>query len=239
MMMRKTWIFVLLAAVLASCQQDQKVLIFSKTLGYRHASIETGVECIRKLGQTEDFEVEHSEDSKVFLSDSLYKYDAVIFLSSSGDVFDEGEQEAFQAYVKNGGAVMGIHGATTTEYDWPWFNQLMGAYFDNHPEIQTADFDVVDPNHPSTRQLPTRFQMEDEFYNFYSIQPGLKPLIRIDEFSYEGGKHGDNHPIAWYHVFEGSRVFYTALGHRKELYKDSLFVEHLRGGISYVLGRGE
>ncbi|MCV9388277.1 ThuA domain-containing protein [Reichenbachiella ulvae] len=212
-------------------------MVFSKTVGYRHASIETGVKCIEQLGYEHQFLVDHSEEAAVFLSDSLSTYDAVIFLSSSGDIFNSEQEKAFQSYVKAGGAVMGIHGATTTEYEWPWFNQLMGAYFDNHPEIQTADFDVVDPNHPSTRQLPTRFQMEDEFYNFYSIQPGLKPLIRIDESSYEGGKHGDNHPIAWYHTFEGSRVFYTALGHRKELYQDSVFVQHLMGGISYVLRR--
>lgn len=235
--MKRAILIGLAVGLFAACQQESKVLVFSKTEGFRHKSIETGVECIRRLGAENNFLVDHSEDSKVFLSDSLRQYQAVILLNTTGDIFDDEEQVAFRNYVQEGGAIMGIHSASDTELDWPWFNHLIGAYFDGHPKIQSAEFEVLDHQHASTADLPTHFNLTDEFYNFKSIQENSQVLININEQSYEGGKNGSEHPMTWHRNIEGSRVFYTALGHRQELYQDSLYLSHLLGGIEFVLKR--
>ncbi|MGH8221983.1 MAG: ThuA domain-containing protein, partial [Woeseiaceae bacterium] len=126
---------------------EPAVLVFSKTAGYRHVSIEDGVAMLRDLGREQGFAVEHSEDAGLFSDDSLPRFAAVVFLSTTGDVLDAGQQRSFERYIRNGGAYLGIHAAADTEYDWPWYVGLVGAWFDGHPEIQAADVVVEDPRH--------------------------------------------------------------------------------------------
>lgn len=213
------------------------VLVFTKTNGYRHESIEKGVETIKALGLTNNFVVTHTEDSLQFNTKNLKKYKAVVFLSTTMDVLGDGQQEAFEKYIQGGGAFMGIHAAADTEYGWPWYGELVGAYFLSHPKQQKAKIDVLDRNHPSTAHLADIWMHFDELYNYKNINPDIKVLMKLDESSYEGGKNGDNHPIAWYHEFDGGRAFYTGLGHTEESYDDPKFRRHLLGGITYCLGR--
>ncbi len=224
-----------------SKKETPRVLVFSKTAGYRHGSIAAGKLAIQKMGMKENFKVDTTEDAAVFTSKNLKKYQAVVFLLTTGDVFNQEQQNAFEKYIKSGGGFVGIHSATDTEYEWPWYNKLVGAYFLGHPSdpnVRTADFDVVDHNHPATDSLPSRFTHTDEFYNFKSIQSDLiKVLAKIDETSYEGGTNGDNHPMIWYHNYDGGRAFYTALGHTNECYTNALFLDQLAGGIQYALGK--
>lgn len=218
-------------------KKTKSVLVFFETKGYYHESIPTGVAAIQLLGQQHNFMVDTSRTSDPFTDDQLAKYDAVIFLSTTQDVLNEEEQAAFQRFIKKGKGFVGIHAATDTEYKWPWYNQLVGAYFKSHPKQQDAVLHIVNKKHSATKHLPDTWKRWDEWYNFKDIQPGLKVLITLDETSYTGGENGTNHPISWYHSFDGGRAFYTGLGHTHESYADPLFLQHLLGGIIYAMGK--
>lgn len=213
----------------------KRVLVFSKTRGFHHASIPAGVAAIQRLGAEHRFAVDTTTDSSYFTKKTLKKYAAVIFMSTTGNVLNEEQQTAFQQYIRKGGGFVGVHAATDTEYDWPWYNQLVGAYFKSHPKQQKAVLNVVDSTHISTMHLPARWERFDEWYNFKSLQNGLHVLLTIDEKSYTGGENGDVHPMAWYHDFDGGRSFYTELGHTDESFADPLFLRHLLGGIKYAM----
>ena len=189
------------------------------------------------MGKEHGFEVEHTEDSLKFSAENLKKYDLVIFLSTTGDVLGEEQQKNFENYIKNGGSYLGVHAAADTEYDWPWYGELVGGYFKNHPKQQEASMDVLIKDHPSTAHLPNPWTHFDEWYNYKNINPNLNVLINLDESSYQGGENGDNHPIAWYHEFDGGRAFYTGLGHTDAAFKDETFKKHLLGGIYYCLNK--
>lgn len=218
-------------------KQTGGVLVFSKTDGFRHESIPEGINAFKKLGKQEGLSVTATEDAAYFANDSLQNYQAIIFLNTTGDVLNDGQQEALQMFVENEGGFMGVHSATDTEYEWPWYGHMIGAYFVSHPKIQEAELQVLNKNHPATAFLSDTWARTDEWYNFRDIQDHINPLIMLDEKSYEGGENGENHPISWYHEYEGGRVFYTGGGHTKESYSDSLFTRHLLGGLEYVLGK--
>lgn len=215
----------------------KKVLIFSKTNGFRHESIPAGIEAIKKLGKENHFLVDATEDSLAINSKNLKQYQAVIFLSASGHVLGESQKLALQKFIEKGKGFVGIHSATNCEPDWSWYTQMIGGIFDGHPEPQNAKLIIVNHEHPSTKYLPAIWERKDEWYNFKYLNPNVNVLIKIDETSYKGGKHGDNHPLAWYHEYDGGRSFYTALGHSPESYSDPLFVQHLLGGITYTMGK--
>ena len=217
-----------------------RALLFTKTAGYRHESIANGATTIAALGAAHAFTVDATEDAGVFEDTQLAAYRVVIFFNTSGDVLDERQQAAMERFVRAGGGFVGIHSATDTEYDWPWYHQLIGAYFQNHPAIQPAAIDVVDQQHPSTRHLPARWQRTDEWYNFRAAPgPDVSILAMLDESSYTGGTMGAAHPIAWCHSFDGGRAWYTALGHTAESYDDPLFQQHVLGGITWASGLPE
>jgi type 1 glutamine amidotransferase len=216
--------------------KKKRILVFSKTAGFHHGSIKVGIAAIQKLGLENKFEVDTTVDAGKFTSKNLKQYAAVVFLNTTGDVLNAGQQVAFEQYIKSGGGYAGIHAATDTEYEWPWYGKLAGAYFINHPKIQMATLNVVNRNTIATKHLPEVWKRKDEWYNFKDISKDIKVLITIDETSYEGGKNAPNHPMAWYHDFDGGRSFYTELGHVDESYSDPLYLQHLLGGIQYAMG---
>ncbi len=222
----------------ATMAQDA-ILVFSKTKGYRHASIKAGKAALMKMGNENGFRADTTEDAAMFNTDNLKKYQAVVFLSTTGDVLDRDQQTAFEEYIKHGGGYVGIHAAADTEYDWPWYNQLVGAYFLSHPKQQNMEVEVTNKNHPSTKMLPTRWKRFDELYNYKSIVPGLTVLATLDEATYQGGANGPIHPFIWYRQFHGGRSFYTGGGHTDESYVEPLFVQHLLGGIKWAMGKAK
>ena len=229
---------ILFAAGLRTPKED-RVLVFSKTESFRHASIETGIEAIRQLGNEHGFGVDATEDAAMFTENTLKNYRAVIFLNTTGDVLDPAQQDEFERFIQAGGGYVGVHAATDTEYDWPWYGKLAGAYFESHPNnpnVRTGVFRTLRKDHPSTEGLPDRWEREDEFYNFHSINPDIEVLIDIDETTYEGGTNGEHHPMSWHHAFDGGRAWYTAMGHTDETYAEPLFLQHLLGGIRYAMG---
>ncbi len=220
-----------------SVTAKQKVLIFSKTVKFHHASIAVAIPAIIKLGQENNFDVDTTTDATKFTYDNLKQYAAVIFLSTTGDVLNDAQQAEFEKYIRAGGGFVGVHSATDTEYDWPWYGNLVGAYFKNHPDHQQqATLHIIDHNFIATKNLPDEWKRFDEWYNFKWIAPGLHVLITIDEKTYTGGANGSYHPMSWYHDYDGGRAFYTALGHTDESYADPLYLGHLLGGIKYAMG---
>jgi len=216
-----------------------RILIFSKTKGFYHSSIPAGIAAIQKLGKENNFIVDTTKNAAYFIQDSLKNYSAVIFLSTTMNVLNADEQVAFERYIQSGGGYVGVHAAADTEYDWPWYNKLVGAYFKSHPgnpNVRKATIDVIDTTHISTKGLPKRWERTDEWYNYKSIQGDIKVVAKLDEESYEGGENGENHPIAWYHEYDGGRAFYTGGGHTDESFSEPLFLSHLLGGIKYAIG---
>jgi type 1 glutamine amidotransferase len=218
-------------------KKQKKILVFSKTAGYRHtSSIASGKKVILALREKNKFEADTTESADVFTLENLKKYAAVVFLCTTGNVLNDEQQKAFENFMKNGGGYVGIHSSADTEHDWPWFGELNGAYFKNHPRPQEAIFNVVDDNHIATAHLPKTWKRWDELYNFKWIGTDLKILITIDESSYTGGANGEHHPMAWYHEFDSGRGFYTALGHDNRSWDDPLYQQHILGAIKYAMG---
>ncbi len=213
-----------------------EVLVFSKTAGFRHESIPDGIAAIRKLGQENNFSVEATEDAEFFTRKNLAKFKVVVFISTTMDVLDDAQQGVFENYIRSGGGFVGIHAAADTEYDWPWYGKLVGAYFDSHPEIQEAVIRVKDGSHVSTKHLPADWTCTDEWYNYKNMNPDVHVLCQLDESTYEGGKNGTNHPIAWHHDFDGGRAFYTGRGHTSEAFSEPAFLQHIWGGIQFAAG---
>lgn len=218
------------------------VLVFSKTEQFRHESIEAGKTALLALGKAHGFRVDTTEDASVFKEKTLQEYNVVVFLNTTGNILNDAQQLEFNRFIQAGGGFVGIHAAADTEYDWPWYGKMVGAYFKDHPvdpNVREADIDVLETDHESTSMLPIRWHSKDEWYNFKDINPEINVLMNLDETSYEGGNNGKNHPIAWYHEYDGGRAWYTGKGHTVEVFSEPLFMEHVLGGIQYAAGEGK
>lgn len=208
-----------------------RLLLYTRTTAYRHASLPDAVAAVRTLGE---FEADHTEDPAV-LEGSLAPYAAVVFLSTSGEVLTPAGRARLAAYVDGGGGFVGVHAAACTEDDWPYYGELLGARFDRHPAYQPGRVVTEDHDHPATRHLPAVWEFTDEWYDFRTSPRGsVRVLLSADESSYDGGGMGEDHPLAWCREQGAGRVFYTALGHAAEAYDDPAFRAHLRGGITWA-----
>lgn len=231
----------LILGILQSCSSDksgERILVFSKTAGFRHESIAAGKKALVELGKQEGFSVDTTEDASAISEENLKKYKAVVFLNTSGDFLDMYQQADFERYMQAGGGFVGVHGAAAGEYDWRWYGKMLGAYFDQHPEVQQASLVQPDPEFEATSHLPDPWQKKDEWYNYKGWTNDNKVVLKLDESSYQGGTMQGDHPIAWYKEFDGGRMFYTGLGHTAESYEDPIFLGHLLGGIKYAMGGG-
>jgi type 1 glutamine amidotransferase len=241
-------------ACLGACRSDRAprgLLIFSKTAGYRHDSIPQGVALLRELATQMGLEPHATEDAAIFRSDRLADFSGVVFLNTTGDVLDDDQQEAMWAWVtRTGAGFVGVHAAADTEFDWPWYQRLVGARFHSHPPVQPAELIVADPSHPSTTHLPARWLRTDEWYDFHACPgPDARVLLLLDETTYSGASTVSagrcaTHPAAWCRELPGAgdrrpRAFYTAGGHTREAYAEPAFIEHLRGGLRWTLRPGE
>ncbi|MEU5114508.1 ThuA domain-containing protein [Streptomyces longwoodensis] len=210
-----------------------RLLVYTRTTDYRHDSIPDAVAALRAFGGVE---VDHTEDPSA-LEAGLDACAAVVFLSTSGDVLTPAGRDRLAAYVEDGGAFVGVHAAACTEEDWPYYGELLGARFARHPEYQPGRAVVEDRDHPATRNLPPVWEFTDEWYDFRTNpRARVRVLLRADEASYDGGGMGEDHPLAWTREQGAGRVFYTALGHAAEAYRDPAFLAHLRGGLDWAVG---
>jgi len=239
-----------------------RILVFSKTAGFRHSSIDEGIVALKLMGEQNSFHVDAAEESTLFTDAILAKYDAVVFLSTTGDVLNDAQQAAFERYIQAGGGYAGIHSAADTEYLWPWYGRLVGGYFRNHPNGlpgmqggRPANVLVEDGAHHSTRHLSNPWSRVDEWYNYQGIvnpvvngggtdysprNSGVHVLLTMDESSYDeaDGSDGvnDDHPISWCHKFDGGRSWYTGMGHTENSYLEPEFLKHVLGGLEVAAG---
>ena len=221
----------------ATNRKEKKVLVFAKTNGYHHESIADGIVAIMKLGKENHFAVDSTTDSLQISDANLKKYSVIVFLSTTGKVLGTEQETALQNFIHKGGGFVGIHAAADCEYNWPWYNKLVGGWFKSHPKQQQAKLMVVDKTHPSTKHLPDTWERWDEWYNYKDLNPDVTVLIKIDETSYTGGANDGNHPMAWYHNYEGGKAFYTEMGHTKESFVDPVYLQHVLGGIEWAMGK--
>jgi len=216
-----------------------RILLFSETRGFRHPSIPDALTALEQLATSEGYDIDRADDSVgVFTDENLAQYDAIIWALTSGDVLNDDEQAVFERYIRTGRGYAGIHAASDTEYEWPWYGELVGAYFERHPEIQSAVMNVEDGTHASTVHLDATWTRTDEWYDFRSNpRAQVNVLLTLEESSYIGGGMGSDHPIAWFHEFDGGRSWYTGGGHTSDSYSEPDFRSHLLGGIRYAVGR--
>lgn len=222
-----------------SSNQEKKalpvnILLYSKTKAFRHECIEVGREALQRYFLPYGISMTMTEDSSVFTAEGLKAFDVVMFFQTTGNVLDSAQEIAFQNFIKSGKGYVGVHAASDTEYNWPWYGQLVGTYFDNHPDVQEHVIEKVDTSHMSCKHLPARWKRVDECYNFKFLPNNVNVLLTADESTYQGGQHGNIHPMSWYHTYDGGRSFYTALGHTVESYLDTLFLEHVRQGVVWA-----
>jgi len=246
----KTLMFLFLPFVFtASFSQQFKALLFTKTDGFHHESIHEGVAAIRQLANRHHFTVDWHENATIFNDKTLEGYAVIIFLNTTGNILNDEQQAAFEKFIRAGKGFVGIHSASDTEYEWPWYTKMVGMMFKIHPQNQTAFLKVENSNFPGMERFPAKLLWTDEWYEFSARKADdLKFLLSVDEKSYnpyakwgenEGKGMGNFHPISWYHPYDGGRAFYTALGHIPLTYSDQIFQNHIYGGIYWAAtGKG-
>jgi len=247
---RQLWTILALLFVAIGCTAwvlgepaPKGVLIFSHSTGFRHESIEPGIAAIRMLAEREGLTVSASEDPAIFSETGLARFKVVVLLSTTTDPakpeseFLSGTRgAALQRFMRRGGGIVAIHAAADSHYNWPWYGQMIGGYFERHPPgTPKGRITLADRTHPSTRTLPPSFERVDEWYYFKDYDPRMRLLATLDPASI-GEQDVNPNPVAWAHEYEGGRVFYTAMGHTGESYADPLFLAHVAGGLRWAAG---
>jgi len=225
-------------------QKQFKALLVTTTRGWHHESQHSGVLAVQQLGVRNFFDVVMFEDPNGFTDKYLEQFQVIIFLHTTGDIFDSTQQKVMERFIQSGKGFVGIHSASDTEYDWEWYTKLVGRMFYIHPAIQTARIDVIDSDFPGMQSFANTKYWTDELYEFGPEKvTNLHYLLSIDETSYNpkatwsnkaGVGMGKFHPVAWYHNFDGGRSFYTALGHLPVIFSDPTYLQHLTAGIIWA-----
>jgi cytochrome c len=227
-------------AVLWQKEETIRVLVFSKTMGYRHDSIPAAKLAFERAQSIHSMKMDFTEDSDCFSKANLVNYDVIVFLMTTGDVLNESQEKAMESFIREGGGFVGVHSASDTEYDWQWYGELVGAYFLSHPEVQSAKVIIQNPSHATMQSIPNPWLRSDEWYDFRKNPKDRKEihiLATVDETTYRGGKMGDSHPVVWCREFEGGRSWYTAMGHTQESYADSLFIRMIMQGSRWAASK--
>lgn len=222
-------------AMVAAAADAPRALVFSKTTGWRHSSIPVAVQTVGHLIDEAGWRADATEDASAFTDDNLARYRIVVFANTTGDVLDAAQQRALVRFVQRGGGFVGVHSAADTEHDWPWYGQLVGAWFKSHPKGLQATH--VQPQHDG-QPAGTPWPVTDEIYNYdANPRPRVRVMATVDEREYEGGEMGADHPITWCHAFDGGRAWYTGLGHDEAVYVQPQFLGQLRRGLRYAAGQ--
>jgi type 1 glutamine amidotransferase len=238
-------VLILLISLYAPAQQKQfRALLVTTTRGFHHESQHAGVLAIQELANKHYFEVKLFEDPNSFTDKNLEGVQLVIFLNTTGDIFDSAQQKVMERFIQAGKGFVGIHSASDTEYDWEWYTKLVGRMFHIHPQIQTAKLNILDPSFPGLTGFAPPRLWTDEWYEFGPEKTtGLNYILAVDKNSYnpkadwgqrKGVGMGKLHPIAWYHTYDGGRSFYTNLGHMPTDFSDQAFLDHLYAGIFWA-----
>lgn len=215
-----------------------RVLVFTRTAGFRHDSIPATVDALQALGRGTGLEVDATEDPAMFDDATLSRYAAVVFAHTTREVLARPQQAAFERYMAAGGGFMGVHAAADSGYTWPWYGELVGAWFARHPEgLQSVRVVFEDGAGPDGLE---EWRVTDEIYDYRrNPRPHVRVTASIDPASHPDGGMGDDHPIAWCHTRAGGRAWYTGLGHDAALYADPVFRAQLLRGLLWTTGRSD
>jgi len=222
-----------------------RLLVVTHTTGFRHSSIPTAETTLRNLGAASGlYSVElcqTADDVRALLTvDHLNGIDAVFFANTTGDLGIPNLQAVLD-WIAAGHGFLGAHSASDTYHDAPAYLQMLGAEFVTHGAIVEADVKVDDPSHPSVAHLAPRFRITDELYRFSRLSRNdVHVLFSLDRVPADGGADAGQPadlPLAWYRTHGNGRVFYTALGHREEVWQDARFQQHLLEAIRWTLRR--
>ena len=221
---------------------QRRVLYLTHSAGFEHGVLSLSENVLREIGAaSRAFEITVARDSSAVNHENLRDYDAIVFYTSGELPLSDGQKEALLDFIHSGKGFAGIHSATDTLYSWPEYGELIGGYFDGHPWHQEVAIETEDPAHPATRHLAPAFRITDEIYQFRSfIREQVHGLLRLDNNSVNLNVPGVNRSdgdfaLAWTRPFGSGRVFYTALGHREEVWRDKRFQQHLLNGIRWTM----
>lgn len=239
-----------------------RALARPQATAYRHDSIDAATECMCRLLAERGWASVVSDDSSLLEKGTARPFDAIVFVNNSGDIFDPAN-EALSEHLAAGRGVLGVHAAlacfltgecaaghTLMGTKTDVIRELYGAHFRNHPPPQQATLhvhhDAAAELSPAFAELPPSFSHHDEFFNF-DVDPSagaddVRVLVSVDEKTYEGGLHGERHPLVWSRALGERRapVFYSALGHFAHDYDASVADTSrvqavLRAGLDYVI----
>lgn len=228
-----SFLFLIVFAIVANAQTN--VLIFSKTNGFRHKSIENGQDMFKNLAKENNWKLTFSEDSLVISNKVLAKTNVLVILNTTGNIFGTEQKKALQRYIHKGGGIVAIHAATDTEMEWKWYVDMVGGAFKSHPKQQSATINIINHEFKAMQHFDKTWIHFDEWYNFRNpVNPNAIVLATVDEKTYEGGTMGAHHPVVWYNNYEGGRVFTTTLGHTKESYTDADFVKMITEAVIWA-----
>lgn len=230
-----------------------RILVYTRNYtpdgkGYVHDNIAASVAAIRRMGAEAGFTVDASDDPGVFTDSNLRQYAALVFSNSNNEAFSNDQQrDAFKRYIEAGGGFVGIHSASGSERDWPYFWSVLGGQFAAHPRQQPFTVRVIDPGFPAVKGVPAQFTWTDECYFLDHLNPDIHPVLVTDRTKLETlqpmtidpSKFPVDLPLAWYHEFDGGREFYLALGHNKEDYENPLLYRIIKNGILWAMRSGQ
>jgi len=220
----------------------QKVLYLTHSAGFKHAVLPQSEQILKEIGETSGlFDVTATQDCSLISRDGLKRFDAVVFYTTGELPMSEDQKSAFLDFIKSGKGFVGIHSATDTFYKWAEYGELIGGYFDGHPWHQEVGVKVESRDHPATRHLGESFEITDEIYQFKNFSRAhVNVLLSLDPDSVDLKKQGvrradRDFALAWWREYERGRVFYTALGHQPEVWKDDRFQKLLLGGLRWAM----
>lgn len=244
--MRLLYFILLILACGVIGEAQERVLIFTRNgKGYVHDNIPAASVALKKLCLEYGYVADVTDDTAVFTETGLKVYKCLIFANTNNEAFDsQTQKDALVKYIRNGGGFVGIHSASGSERQWPWFSAMVGGKFLRHPALQKFTIKTINKDHPATSFLDDSWEWEDECYFTNQLNPDIRVLLAVDlttlnddkKSEYPGNTFGNYFPLAWYHEFEGGREFYTSLGHKSEYYSNETFLRHLWGGISWAMG---
>jgi type 1 glutamine amidotransferase len=230
---------------------QRRILVYTRSYtpdgkGYVHDNIASSVEAIRKMGAERSFAVDVSDDPATFSEANLKQYAVIVFSNSNNQAFSSDEQrDAFKHYIESGGGFVGIHSASGSERDWPYFWSVLGGKFVAHPRMQSFTVQVADPEFPAVKGLPASFDRTDECYFIDHLNPDIHPVLVTDRtkltalegMNIDVDSFPNPLPLAWYHQFDGGREFYLALGHNKQDYANPMLYGVIENGILWAMGQ--
>lgn len=236
-----TCVLALLCSSSLSAQQFSALLVV-QTAGWQHESTFSAIPALEKMAARHSFRLDLKQRAMPINDGMLKQYDVIIFVNTTGDIFNDEEQAAMERFIQSGKGWVGVHAASDTEYDWKWYTDMVGHMFKIHPHVQTGMVDVHDNSFPGLEGWPKRKMWTDEFYEYLdgTRNPDINYLITVDESTYDteakwgdnvSRGHGDFHPMSWYRDYDGGRAWYTNFGHVPSVFEDPDFLQHLYGGI--------